>query len=209
MLSSPWQVLRKLATSSWYLFFGPLLLLPFLSLRGAAGLFPTFFLIGVANFGQMHEYEGYYPSPMVPWALFAMVQVAARFQRRRGWWLAAIAGLLAFPLFHSDYARTVPIDWSIRAGLPVARAALAQPASVRCVQTALMPHVGYPAGTEPVFDHECLDQPGAAGLLNSRIELYPQTPEQFDGNVARWRAAGRISELPGGFIYVAPAATAP
>jgi uncharacterized membrane protein len=204
-LSSPAEVAVKLFTSRWYLFFGPLLLLPFLSVQGAAGLLPTFFLLGVSNYDHMRDYGGYYPSPMVAWALFGMLEVAARTRHRRRWWLATVAGLLAFPLFQGDPARSVVIDWRVRAGLPAARAALAEPASVRCVQTVLMPHLGYPSSLVPLFDDGCLDRPGAAGLLHPQLDLYPQPRERFDRALERLSAAGRTRDLPGGFVYVAPA----
>jgi uncharacterized membrane protein len=204
LLTSPRLVLVKLITSGWWHVFLPLLFLPFGSPRAVAGLAPTVFLLGVANYAQMHDYGGYYPSPLVAWALLGTLERAARL-RARPYGLAVVAtALLLFPLFEAGYARSVPVDWAKRATLETARDAfLAREATVRCVQPILMPQVGYPEHLTPLFALECLDQPGAVGLLLPDADPWPLEASTLAGGVEMWAAAGRVTRF-GSFVLVGP-----
>jgi hypothetical protein len=203
LITSPKLVLGKLLSARWWFFFGPLLLLPFGSWRAVGGLWPTFFLLGVANYDEMHLYRSYYPSPMVAWALLGTLSMLARWQTQPGRWRWGLLALLLFPLVEGGYAKAVPVDFGRRAGLEAVAAALARPATQRCLQTVLMPQVGYPEHPQPLMDVACIDDPGAVGLLHPALDRYPlEDGPAYDAAVARWRSEGRVEELPGGFLYI-------
>ncbi len=205
LLTSPRLVVFKLVTSGWWHLFLPLLLLPFGSPRAVAGLFPTLFLLGVANYAQMHDYGGYYPAALVAWALLGTLEVAGRLRPRAPGLAVAASALLLFPLFDGGYTRSVPIDWSLRAELEPARLELTRrSATVRCVQPILMPQVGYPEHVTPLFEPACLEQPGAVGLLLPGADPWPLETVQLEAALDGWTRAGRVTRF-GRFVLVGPA----
>lgn len=209
MATSPLRVASKLVTSHWYVFFGPLLFVPFASVRAVAGFFPTFFLLGVANYEQMHEYGGYYASPLVAWALFGVLEVLSRLGKSSVLSGLALTGVLLFPLAWGGYGRTTVVSVErLHDMVSAERALLEEKASQRCVQTVLWPHMSYLDMT-PLFELDCTATPGAVALIHPALDTYPFPREKFSNWVRQATDEGRVKALPSGFLLLrAPKASA-
>lgn len=208
MLSHPWSVVTKVATSRWWAFFLPLLLLPFRSVRAVGGLAPTVLLLGAANYEMMREFGGYYALPLLAFSVFGVLDVWAvwRTSRAAKWGEAAV--LVAFVLFAGiggGYPRAVPVQLEVHRQLQRAWAE-AKSAPIVCVQTSLFPHLGYSRRLMPLSDLDCLRRPGAVALVHPEMDVLPHEPHVFLEVVRRWQAEFPVRALDGGFLLIGPAA---
>lgn len=207
MLTHPWLVVAKVAASRWWAFFVPLLLLPFRSVRAVGGLLPTVLLLGAANYEMMREFGGYYALPLLAFAAFGVLDVWAvwRSSRAAKWGEGAV--LVAFGLFTSlgsAYPRAVPVQPEVHRQLQRAWTQ-ASAAPVVCVQTSLLPHLGYSRKLEPLSDLECLRRRGAVALVHPGMDLLPYEPHVFLAAVQEWQAKYPSRALEGGFLLIGPA----
>ncbi len=187
VLTHPIAALARLSTSGVWLFFAPMLLLPWASKRAAAAMAPTVLLLGVATYEQMHRFRGYYPIPLVAFAVFGVLEVRSRWPKLEG---AALVALLLFPLFTRGYARSIAVDFDrLRAVDAVPHTGL--------VQTALFPHLGYDPGLRPLISLDGVTQPF---LVNPSVDPYPFTREQLDTTIM----GHDVQRLPGGFFVIGP-----
>lgn len=206
MLTHPWSVVVKVATSRWWEFFLPLLLLPFRSLRAAGGLAPTVVLLGAANYPMMRELGGYYALPLLAFSVFGVLDVWAvwRSSRAAKWGEAVV--LVAFGLFAvvGGYPRAVPVSLAVHRQLQHAFDE-AKTAPVVCVQTSLFPHLGYSRKLMPLSDIDCIRRPGAVALVHPGMDVLPYEPQLFLEAVKGWQSEFPWRELEGGFVLIGPA----
>jgi uncharacterized membrane protein len=211
MLTHPWLLLVKVATSRWWAFFLPLLLLPLRSLRAVGGLAPTVLLLGAANYPMMRELEGYYPLPLLAFAIFGVLDAWAVWRSSvRARWLegAVLLALVVFPLVGGGYPRAVPVSPEAHRQLDAAWQQ-AKVAPIVCVQTALFPHLGYSVRLEPLSELDCPHRPGAVTLVNLALDTSPHDTALFEDAVRGWRAQYPSRELEGGFVLIGPAPRPP
>lgn len=201
MASHPLAVLTRLFTSGAWGYFAPLLFLPWLSWRAAAGLVPTMFLLGTASYEAMHRFLTYYPAPLLAFALFGVLEVM-RERKTPRWMAAATLALLLFPVIGFGYARVMSFDPAPLREIATVRAQLAHAPRV-CGQAVLFPHLGYPAQLEPLFEVACGDAPGTWVVVSEAYDPSPMPPEQLREAIARWRATRPVTEV-GPFLIFAP-----
>ncbi|MBL8920824.1 MAG: DUF2079 domain-containing protein [Myxococcaceae bacterium] len=207
MLTHPGQLFLKLATSRWWAFFLPLALLPLRSIRAVGGLLPTVLLLGAANYPMMRNLEGYYPLPLLAFAIFGVLDVWAvwRSSVHARWLEGLVLGALSvFPLVHGGYPRAVPVSLERHRQLEAAWQE-AKVAPIVCAQTVLFPHLGYSARLRPLSDLSCAHRPGAITLVHPGLQPEPHDPTTFDEAVRGWRAQYPSRELEGGFVLIGPA----
>ncbi len=206
MLSHPWSVVKKVATSRWWAFFLPLLLLPFRSVRAVGGLAPTVLLLGAANYEMMHEFGGYYALPLLAFSVFGVLDVWAvwRTSRAAKWGEGAV--LVAFGLFAvigSGYPRATPVRLEVHRQLQRAWDQ-AKAAPIVCTQTALFPHLGYSRKLWPLSDLDCIRRPGAVALVHPGMDSLPYDTQVYLDAVKGWQSEFPWRELEGGFLLIGP-----
>ena len=202
MLRHPGLVLTKLLTSGFWVFFGPLLFLPFTSLRATAGVLPTVFLLGVSNYEPMRSYSLYYAVPLVAFALFGVLEFAAAAPAAT--WprqVIAFAALLAFPLFRGGYAHVIADDPQRLAGASQVREVIAQ-APLVFGQAAIFPYLGYPQELRDFYRLSDVGTPGALFVVNPGVSVEPFSADELTDLLAKARAEGRARELQGGFVVI-------
>lgn len=201
MGSRPVAVLSRLFTSGAWGFFAPLLFLPWLSWRAAAGLLPTTFLLGTATYEPMHRYLRYYPTPLLAFALFGVLEVM-RERKTRPWGAAASVALWLFPLVSFGYARVTSFDVARLREVATVRERIAAAPRV-CGQTLLFPHLGYPAQLEPLFEISCAEVPGTWVVASEHFDPWPLSGEVLKEAIVHWRATRPVTEV-GPFLIFAP-----
>lgn len=208
MLDHPWTVLTKVATSRWWVFFLPLLLIPFRSVRAVGGLAPTVVLLGASNFPMMRELGGAYALPLLAFSVFGVLDVWAvwRTSRAAKWGEGVV--LVAFALFAgigSGSPRAIPVRLQVHGQLQRAWDE-AKRAPIVCAQTALFPHLGYSRRLMPLSNLDCLRRPGAVALVHPDMDAFPHEPRRFLEVVKGWQTEFPWRELEGGFLLIGPAA---
>lgn len=202
MLSHPLAVLRRVATSGLWSFFAPVLFLPWRSPRAGAAMLPATLLLGTATYEYMHDFGGYYASPLVAFALFGLLELRARWSGGARWRGALVlAVLVAFPCFVGGYATVMAVDASRLRGVASARAVVASSARL-CAQTIIVPHLGYPRGLAPLFDGSCADVPGTTTLVHPALDPWPLGEGELRALIDGWRRTRDVTELEGGFLLV-------
>jgi uncharacterized membrane protein len=207
MLTHPWSVAVKVATSRWWAFFLPFLLLPFRSVRAVGGLTPTVLLLGAANYEMMREYGGYYPLPLLAFSVLGVLDAWAvwRTSRSAKWGEGLV--LVAFTLFATigaGYPRTVHVQLEVHRQLQRAWDE-AKTAPIVCVQTALFPHLGYSKRLMPLSDLDCIRRPGAVALVHLGMDSLPYDTQVYLDAVKGWQSEFPWRELEGGFVLIGPA----
>ena len=180
-LSHPTLVLWRIATSRWWAMALPALLVPLGSARAFFGMASTVAMLGAATYEPMHQFEMYYPVPLVSFTVFGALDVwRARPSRAARSWV--IAALLLFPLFWRGYARAVPVNWARVEAMEQVRAAIANDAHV-CAQLVLLPHLGVDSRLEPLGEPSgCGDRPEVTLVVNPELDTDPIENDDF----ARW-----------------------
>lgn len=201
MASHPLSVLARLFTSGAWATFAPLLFLPWLSWRAAAGLLPTTFLLGTASYETMHDFHTYYPAPLLAFALFGVLEVM-RERKSRGWSAVALLALLLFPLIGFGYARVMSFERSRLREVATVRERIAEAPRV-CGQLVLYPHLGYPARLDPLMELSCADAPGTWVVVSEAYDSHPLSAEALKGAIFHWRATRPLIEV-GPFLIFGP-----
>ena len=201
MATHPGAMLSRLFTSGVWGYFAPLLFLPWLSWRAVAGLAPTVFLLGSATYETMHRYLTYYPTPLLAFALFGVLEVM-RERKTRAWQAAGVLALLLFPLVGFGYARVNSFEPERLREVATVRARIASAPRV-CAQTVLFPHLGYPAQLEPLFELTCADTPGTWIVASEIFDPWPLSHEALQQAIAGWRATRPVIEV-GPFLIFTP-----
>jgi hypothetical protein len=180
-----------------------MLFLPWLSRRAAAAMVPSALILSTASDSTMHTWGSYFPIPLVPFALFGLIEVLARARQAENVparTLATIALLLS-PLF-GPYARSVPWDRDRLEALAAVKSALPADAKVYA-QTAVFPHLGYPREAHVIIDTS-RPPTDAFIITNETLSAWPVASDSF----AQWQQALRsertVREFPGGFLLFAP-----
>lgn len=200
MLRRPLDAAARLATSGIWGLLAPLLFLPVLSKRALVALTPGLLLLGTATYEAMHRFGTYYPAPLVPLALFGVLDVLK--QRRLSTGLAVLA-LAAFPLFHDGYVRSARVDFERREALRSALSLLANAPHV-CAQPVLMPQLGYPPEIEPIFDGQCSNRPGSFSIMNTRLNPWPLSKAELEALLRQLQSSRRVIDVGEGFLVVCP-----
>lgn len=206
MLAHPWLLVTKVATSRWWAFFLPLLLLPLRSLRALGGLAPTVLLLGAANYGAMRDYGTYYPLPLLAFALFGLLDVWAVWRSRADAWRregVVVVAVASFAAVGASYPRAVPFELERHEALQAAWARVSK-APVVCVQPVLFPHLGYSRRLAPLMDFDCLERSGVVALIHPELDSSPQDTFAFLDRVKALREQMPVEELPGGFLVLGP-----
>lgn len=201
MATRPLAVLTRLFTSGLVGYFAPLLFLPWLSWRAAAGLLPTVFLLGTATYETMHRYLSYYPTPLLAFALFGVLEVL-RERKSRAWMAAAVLALLLFPVVGFGYARVTSFDVGRLREVASVRERIASAPRV-CGQPVLFPHLGYPAKLEPLFEVACAEAPDTWVVASEHFDPWPLSGEVLQEAIAHWRATRPLIEV-GPFLIFGP-----
>lgn len=205
MLGAPWRVVADVATSSWFKFFLPALGLPLSARLPAAAMVPVIFLLGTSGAVAMHDYRAYYPVPLLAFALWGLLEVAAR--PAAAWRKAALAALLLFPLFGGGTPRVAWPEPGMGAELAQLRARVDQSRGLVCTQTILFPQLGYRAHLVELSP-DCLADPGSIAVLHPFRSPWPYKREQLEQWISGARAEGRLEELPGGYAVLGPPGSA-
>ena len=201
MATHPGELLSRLFTSGVWAYFAPLLFLPWLSWRAVAGMAPTVFLLGSATYDTMHRYLTYYPTPLLAFALFGVLEVV-RERKHVRWQGAALLALLLFPVIGFGYARVMRFEVAPLRDIATVRARIASLPRV-CGQAVLFPHLGYPAQLDPLIDLSCADAPGTWLVVSEKYNPTPLPLEVFAEELARWRATRPLTEV-GPFLIFGP-----
>ncbi len=201
MATHPGAVLKRILTSGVWAYFAPLLFLPWLSWRALAGIAPTVFLLGSATYETMHSYLTYYPTPLLAFALFGVLEVM-RERKTRAWMAAALLALCLFPLVGFGYARVNSVDLSRLRDVALVRERIASLPRV-CGQTVLFPHLGYPAQLVPLFEVSCADAPGTWIVASKGFDPYPLSRAELDQAIDHWRETRPVTEM-GPFLLFGP-----
>lgn len=206
MATHPVLLLTKVVGSGWWTFFLPLLLVPFRSLRAVGGMAPTLILLGAASYPVMHDFLGYYPLPLLAFAVFGVLETHARWRTlpsarlREGVVLTSI-GL--FGVVGGSYPRTVPVDLELNRTLGQAFEEV-RSAPIVCVEPVLFPRAGYSRAMLPLMDEACLDRPGAVALVNLSLDTSPHDTPSFEETVRRWQATLPWRDVGRGFLVIGP-----
>lgn len=200
MISRPGAVLSRLSTSGLLAYFAPLLFLPWLSWRAAAGLLPTAFLLGTASYATMHDFRTYYPTPLLAFSVFGVLEIM-RERKSRGWMMASLLALTLFPLIGFGYARVMSFSWARLQAVAEVRAAIASAPRV-CGQVVVYPHLGYPPRLEPLFEVACADVPGTWVVVSEELDPSLPAPVMAEA-IIKWRATRPLTQL-GDFLVFGP-----
>ena len=201
MASHPLTVLTRLATSGAWATFAPLLFLPWLSWRAAAGLLPTTLLLGTASYETMHGFHTYYPTPLLAFALFGVLEVMR--ERTSGAWSAlSLLSLVLFPLIGFGYARVMAFEPERLREVASVRERIASAPRV-CGQVVLYPHLGYPAQLDPLMELSCADAPGTWVVVSEAYDPHPLPAEALKEAILLWRARRPLIEE-GPFLIFGP-----
>lgn len=203
MASSPWRVVWDIVHSSWFKFFLPALGLPLLARVPAAAMAPVIFLLGTSGNPTMSDYRGYYPLPLLAFALWGLLEIASR--PKPGWRWAAAAALAAFPTFGGGYAHPVRLEQHGPAVAALRARVEAKPELV-CTQTILFPHLGYRANLVEL-SAECMADPRSLTVLHPELSPWPFRKEQLVEWIATAEAAQGVERLAGGFLVIGPPAS--
>lgn len=201
MASHPGLVLERLASSGLIAYFAPLLFLPWLSWRAAAGLAPTALLLGTASYAMMHDLRTYYATPLFAFAVFGVLDLTRGNESplRRA---VCMLALLLFPVIGFGYATVIPFSPAMLRDVASVRAQL-QSAPHVCGQTVLFPHLGYPADLRPLFELSCAEAPETWVVVSLAVDPSPLTAPELASAIARWRLTRQTTEV-GRFLIVGP-----
>jgi hypothetical protein len=205
-LAHPIELIVKVATSRWWAFFLPLVLVPFRSVRAVGGLLPTVLLLGAANYPMMRELGGYYALPLLAFSVFGVLDAWAVWRSSPTVkWREGLV-FVAFGLFAcigGGYPRAVAVDPTVNRHLAAAWEA-AKSAPIVCTQPAFFPHLGYSRRLQPLSDFECMNRPGAVALVHPELDLLPFDPWIFLDAIKGWQAQYPTKTLEGGFLLIGP-----
>lgn len=207
MLTHPLLLAQKVITSSWWVFFLPLLLVPFRSLRALGGMAPTLILLGGASYSVMREFLGYYPVPLLAFAMFGVLESHAVWRGLPSARLREAIVLLAIGLFGvigGSYPRTLPVDLELNRALAAAFDEV-RSAPIVCVEPVLFPRAGYSRSMVPMMETSCLDRPGAVALVNLSLDPSPYDPAWLEATVKDWQATMPWRDAGRGFLIIGPA----
>jgi uncharacterized membrane protein len=206
MLTHPWQVVKRAATSGVFATIQPHLFLPLIGWRWALGTLPIVALYGASANEQVRAFAIYYAIVLMPFfvlgASSGALTLARRLVTNAGHaQLAAAVAVLLGPLLVGSGHR----GYSLRPWKPETAAvkdALAQLGSEPkvLVQSGLFPHAGYDERFQ-LLTPETLADPRNAGallLLARRIGAYPFFGTEMD-RISRFPSAGA---LPNGLLAV-------
>jgi hypothetical protein len=206
MLTHPWEVAKRAATSGVFRTIQPHLFLPLIGWRWALGTLPIVALYGASANEQVRAFAIYYAIVLMPFLVLGASSGALTLARRLVTnaghaQLAAAVAVLLGPLLVGSGHR----GYSLRPWKPETAAvkdALAQLGSEPkvLVQSGLFPHAGYDERFQ-LLTPETLADPRNAGavlLLAHRIGAYPFFGTEMD-RIRRFPSAGT---LPGGLLAV-------
>jgi len=213
MLTHPWDVVKRAATSGALRTIQPHLFLPLIGWRWALGTLPIVALYGASANEQVRAFAIYYAIVLMPFLVLGASSGALVLARRLVTsaghaQLAAAVAVVLGPLLVGSGHR----GYSFRPWKPETAAvkdALAQlgPEPKVLVQSGLFPHAGYDERFQ-LLTPETLADPRNAGavlLLARRIGAYPFFGTEVD-RISRFPSAG---ELPGGLLAVRVTPDAP
>jgi uncharacterized membrane protein len=213
MLTHPWEVVKRAATSGVFRTIQPHLFLPLIGWRWALGTLPIVALYGASANEQVRAFAIYYAIVLMPFLVLGAFSGALTLARRLvssagHAQLAAAVAVLLGPLLVGSGHR----GYSLRPWKPETAAvkdALVQLGSEPkvLVQSGLFPHAGYDERFQ-LLTPETLADPRNAGavlLLARRIGAYPFFGTEVD-RISRFPSAG---ELPGGLRAVRVSPDAP
>lgn len=205
MVNHPVLLAEKLITSRWWAFFLPLLLVPVRSLRATGGLLPSVLLLGAASYSPMHEFNLYYPLPLLAFALFGVLDVWSTWKTKAGRWREGVvlASLAFSSVVGTNYPRAASVDLERHERLQAAWKSI-EAARVVCVQPVLFPHLGYSRRLVPILDEGCLDLPGAVALVNVELDSSPTDTFVFAEWVKTWRNSMPAHDFGRGFVVLGP-----
>jgi len=205
-LKRPWSVLRDVANSGWYRFFGPALLLPLLNPRSLLTLLPGILMLGLASYPAMHRYHAYYAVPFVAfslWGILAFSAGKATVSVGKLRYRASIVALLIFPIIGAGYVRTPMPHWQALRGTDEAAKQLAGFEGPVCAQGSLFPHLPYDLDPVPLGP-DCLERDHATALIGTGENPWPYTEDQLHQWIDKARSKGKARLLSGGVYLLLP-----
>jgi hypothetical protein len=200
MVRHPVQLLTQVATSSWLLMFGPVLLLPLLSPLARAAMLPALFLLGSSSNPNMRLFLSYYPAPLVPFLLWGLFD---SYGRLSGWRLRDglfVLVLLGSPLCIDGYEKFDRPRFDLVDEIERIETALRDKPGPLCVQTVLFPHVRYADAPQPMM-RTCEQHPDARMLVDPELDPWPHTREEIAAMAAGGGGA-RVRKFAGGLAVV-------
>lgn len=200
MVGRPLDVVVRVATSGVWGLLLPMLFLPLLSPRSVAGLAPGVFVLSTASYETMHAFGSYYPAPLVPLALFGLLDVASK---GRASFKMVLLALTLFPLFHDGYVRAVAVDAERWRSIQAIRKMVEGSGHV-CGQQVLLPHLGYPREIAPLLESRCGDDPRTTVVVNPQLNPWPLDRKMLDSLVDAAEGRRRVLRFSGGFVVILP-----
>ncbi|HET9238072.1 MAG TPA: DUF2079 domain-containing protein [Oligoflexus sp.] len=183
ILTQPLSTVTMVLKSHWYILFGALLFVPFLSPLALAAMAPALLIYGLSNISHMREYATYYSAPLIPFLFFGLVEGGHRIMKRnlRVAPRLILIGTFLFALTGGGYQKFPLIAFQALWDLYEARNFLwTQARPLICAQTLLYPHLPYEWRIQPLST-ECMQEPAALTvfLRNSRYDSYPIGAREF------------------------------
>ena len=178
VLRSPVQAFLSVASSKWYVLYGSLLFLPFLSGPTLVAALPSLGLLGLSSSPALHTFGLYYAAPLVPFVLWGFLQATAHYAWARK---LVFPALLLFAVSKGSSLKVEKPKFALARAAHSAQNFLAANAKNQpiCVQTALFPHLGYQGDLRPL-NAPCLALHESFVVIAKNENPYPAQKQDLE-----------------------------